>query len=238
MDGHKYPWPGVPVLEPAPLRRERHAMLDKAKNGFSAAPLPERTAGRVARNRMRIAWMYYVEGLTQNEIADRLGIGRVTVVRNINEALKQHFRPEFLNRIDETIVFSELSKPEVIQIVDHMIGRVGVQLAGQGMGLEITEAAKLLLADRGYDPTMGARPLRRAIQRLVEDPLSEKLLWKEFRAGQIIRVDVAPDPENPAQQVFTFEGVEGFIPPTVGDVIEAELAATGGDVAGDAPIVP
>lgn len=89
MDGHKYPWPGVPVLEPVPLRRERHAMLDKAKNGFSAAPLPERTAGRVARNRMRIAWMYYVEGLTQNEIADRLGIGRVTVVRNINEALKQ-----------------------------------------------------------------------------------------------------------------------------------------------------
>src|SRR3954463_8260250 len=87
----------------------------------------------------------------------------------VNEALKAHFRPEFLNRIDETIVFSELSKPEVTQIVDHMIARVGVQLAGQGMGLEITEAAKFLLADRGYDPTMGARPLRRAIQRLVED---------------------------------------------------------------------
>ncbi len=154
----------------------------------------------------------------------------------VNEALKAHFRPEFLNRIDETIVFSELSKPEVTQIVDFMIARVGVQLSGQGMGLEITEAAKLLLADRGYDPTMGARPLRRAIQRLVEDPLSEKLLWKEFRAGQIIRVDVAPDPDKEGEQIFTFEGLEGFVPPTVGDVIEAELAATGGgEPVADAP---
>jgi len=146
----------------------------------------------------------------------------------VNDALKAHFRPEFLNRIDETIVFSELSKPEVTLIVDFMIARVGVQLAGQGMGLEITEGAKLLLADRGYDPTMGARPLRRAIQRLIEDPLSEKLLWKEFRAGQIIRVDVAPDPEKEGEQIFTFEGLEGFIPPTGEVVIEAELAATGG----------
>ena len=154
----------------------------------------------------------------------------------VNDALKAHFRPEFLNRIDETIVFSELSKPEVTQIVDFMIARVAVQLSGQGMGLEITEAAKLLLADRGYDPTMGARPLRRAIQRLVEDPLSEKLLWKEFRAGQIIRVDVAPDPDKPGEQIFTFEGLEGFVPPSVGDVIEAELAATGGgDPVTDAP---
>ena len=152
----------------------------------------------------------------------------------VNDALKQHFRPEFLNRIDETIVFGELSKPEVTQIVDFMIARVGKQLAGQGMGLEITEAAKFLLADRGYDPTMGARPLRRAIQRLVEDPLSERLLWKEFRAGQIIRVDVVEDPEKPGDTMLAFTGVEGFIPPTVGDVavdgvIEAELAATGGD---------
>jgi len=154
----------------------------------------------------------------------------------VNEALKAHFRPEFLNRIDETIVFGELSKPEVIQIVDFMIARVAVQLSGQGMGLEITDAAKLLLADRGYDPTMGARPLRRAIQRLVEDPLSEKLLWKEFRAGQIIRVDVAPDPEDATKQIFTFEGLEGFVPPTVGDVIEAELAAAGGgEPVADAP---
>jgi ATP-dependent Clp protease ATP-binding subunit ClpC len=147
----------------------------------------------------------------------------------VNEALKQHFRPEFLNRIDETIVFSELSKAEVTQIVDLMIRRVAEQMSGQGMGLEVSEAAKYLLADRGYDPTLGARPLRRAIQRLVEDPLSERLLWKEFRAGQIVMVDVGEDPENPGQQQIVFSAIEGFTPPE--DVVDAELAGTG---AGDA----
>ncbi|HBX79145.1 MAG TPA: NDP-hexose 4-ketoreductase [Acidimicrobiaceae bacterium] len=153
----------------------------------------------------------------------------------VNDALKVHFRPEFLNRIDETIVFSELSKPEVTLIVDFMIHRLGIQLAGQGMGIEVTEGAKLLLADRGYDPTLGARPLRRAIQRNIEDPLSEKLLWKEFRAGQIIRVDVAPDPEKEGEQIFTFEGLEGFTPPeielapaTVGASDSAPLGGTAG----------
>ena len=104
----------------------------------------------------------------------------------VNDALKQHFRPEFLNRIDETIVFHELSKDEVTQIVDLMIKRVSNQLESQGIGIELTDAAKTLLAERGYDPTLGARPLRRAIQRLVEDPLSERLLYKEFRAGETI----------------------------------------------------
>ncbi len=90
----------------------------------------------------------------------------------VNDALKQHFRPEFLNRIDEVIVFHELSKPEVVQIVDLMIRRVTTQLESQGLGLELTPDAKLFLAERGYDPSLGARPLRRAIQRMVEDPLS------------------------------------------------------------------
>src|SRR4051794_3049105 len=96
----------------------------------------------------------------------------------VNDALKQHFRPEFLNRVDETIVFHELSLDEVIAIVDFMIKRTAVQLEGQGIGLELTADAKQLLADKGYDPTLGARPLRRAIQRMVEDPLSERLLLK------------------------------------------------------------
>ena len=107
----------------------------------------------------------------------------------VDDALKQHFRPEFLNRIDETIVFHELSKDEVTEIVDLMIKRVQRQLEGQGLGLELTQEAKYFLADRGYDPTLGARPLRRAIQRLIEDPLSERLLCKEFRAGEIVVVD-------------------------------------------------
>jgi len=142
----------------------------------------------------------------------------------VNEALKVHFRPEFLNRIDETIVFSELSKSEVVTIVDLMVKRVAEQLVAQGMGIEVTDAAKLFLGDRGYDPTLGARPLRRAIQRLIEDPLSERLLWKEFHAGQIIVVDVEEDPDDPGQQRVAFSAHEGFVPPTV---VDTELAAAG-----------
>jgi len=142
----------------------------------------------------------------------------------VNEALKQHFRPEFLNRIDDTIVFHELSKDEVTQIVDLMVKRLTVQLEAQGLGLELTQAAKLELANRGYDPQLGARPLRRAIQRLVEDPLSERLLWKEFRAGESILVDAEEDPESPGgDRIFTFNSVEGFEPP------KPDLAKTGSD---------
>jgi ATP-dependent Clp protease ATP-binding subunit ClpC len=134
----------------------------------------------------------------------------------VNDALKVHFRPEFLNRIDDTIVFHELSKEEVTEIVDLMIKRVTKQLEGQGLGLELTPAAKTLLADRGYDPTLGARPLRRAIQRMVEDSLSERLLWKEFRAGETIIVDAEVDPESATgEKVITFRSVEGFEPPPV-----------------------
>ena len=82
------------------------------------------------------------------------------------------------------------------------------------MTLELTQAAKYLVVDRGYDPTMGARPLRRALQRLVEDPLSEKILWKEFRAGETIIVDVEPDPET-GEQVVVFRSIEGLQPPPV-----------------------
>jgi ATP-dependent Clp protease ATP-binding subunit ClpC len=138
----------------------------------------------------------------------------------VNDALKQHFRPEFLNRIDETIVFHELSKEEVTQIVDLMIARTQKQLESQGVGIELLPAAKSHLADRGYDPTLGARPLRRAIQRLIEDPLSEKLLYKEFRAGQIIVVDAEPDPET-GEMGLVFRAIEGFEPPPM------ELAEAG-----------
>ncbi|HUF32019.1 MAG TPA: AAA family ATPase, partial [Acidimicrobiales bacterium] len=145
----------------------------------------------------------------------------------VNDALKQHFRPEFLNRIDDTIVFHELSKPEVTTIVDLMIRRLQNQLVGQGLGLELTPESKMLLADRGYDPTLGARPLRRAIQRFIEDPMSERLLFKEFAAGSTIIVDIEPDPETPGEQRFTFTAVEGFEPPPV------ELAETGGTTIGE-----
>ncbi|MGI8663137.1 MAG: ATP-dependent Clp protease ATP-binding subunit [Acidimicrobiales bacterium] len=140
----------------------------------------------------------------------------------VNDALKQHFRPEFLNRIDETIVFHELSQDEVTEIVDLMIRRTAIQLEGQGIGIEVTQAAKFLLGERGYDPTLGARPLRRAIQRLVEDPISERLLLKDFRAGEIVVVDVEDDPESTkGEKRLAFHSIEGFVPPPV------ELAEAG-----------
>ena len=108
----------------------------------------------------------------------------------VNEALKAHFRPEFLNRIDEVIVFHELSKEEVTEIVDLMIVRIREQLEGQGLNFELTMDAKLFLAEQGWDPSMGARPLRRAIQRLIEQPLSEKILEKAYSAGETILVEV------------------------------------------------
>jgi ATP-dependent Clp protease ATP-binding subunit ClpC len=132
----------------------------------------------------------------------------------VNDALKAHFRPEFLNRIDEVIVFHELSRDEVTEIVDLMIRRVRDQLQSQGLGLELTQVAKYLLVDKGHDPSLGARPLRRAIQRMIEDPLSEKILWKEFRAGETIIVDVESDE-------IVFRSIEGFEPPPV------ELAGAG-----------
>jgi ATP-dependent Clp protease ATP-binding subunit ClpC len=137
----------------------------------------------------------------------------------VHDALKVHFRPEFLNRIDETIVFHELSREEVTNIVDLMIKRTVDQLEGQGIGLELTVEAKHLLADTGYDPTMGARPLRRAIQRQIEDVLSEKLLYKEFRAGQIIVVDVHPNDDGVNELTFTAH--EGFQPPATAELAEA-----------------
>jgi ATP-dependent Clp protease ATP-binding subunit ClpC len=132
----------------------------------------------------------------------------------VNDALKQHFRPEFLNRIDETIVFHELSKAEVVTMVDLMIKRVQEQLLSQGIGLELSSEAKLWLADKGYDPTLGARPLRRAIQRQIEDPMSERILFKEFHAGETVLVDVGEDE-------LTFRAIEGFEPPPVEELAEA-----------------
>jgi ATP-dependent Clp protease ATP-binding subunit ClpC len=107
----------------------------------------------------------------------------------VMEELKRSFRPEFLNRIDEVIVFHSLSRQDVKSIVDLMMKRVREQLKAKDVEIELTDQAKELLAEKGYDPSLGARPLRRTIQRLVEDPLSEKLLWKEFKAGQTIIVD-------------------------------------------------
>jgi ATP-dependent Clp protease ATP-binding subunit ClpC len=126
----------------------------------------------------------------------------------VMDELKKSFRPEFLNRIDEVIVFHSLSQEDVKQIVDLMMKRVTEQLKAKDLEIDLTDAAKTLLAEQGYDPALGARPLRRTIQRLVEDPLSEKLLWKEFRAGQTIIVDA-----RDGEMVFEGAGVPPDVPP-------------------------
>jgi ATP-dependent Clp protease ATP-binding subunit ClpC len=139
--------------------------------------------------------------------------------------LKKNFRPEFLNRIDDTIVFRELTREDVRDIVDLLFKRVQEQLRSQDIGVELTEEAKDYLAVEGYDPTLGARPLRRAIQRLVEDPLSEKILWKEFHAGQTIVVDTEDAEEK---KTITFRGEDRPPPPLPEEEeVTPELAGTG-----------
>jgi ATP-dependent Clp protease ATP-binding subunit ClpB len=105
------------------------------------------------------------------------------------EQLRDHFRPEFLNRIDEIVVFDPLEKGHLAEIAELQLGRLRERLAERRLGLELTEAAKEVLAEAGWDPTYGARPLKRALQRLVENPLAQRLLEGAFAEGQTIRVD-------------------------------------------------
>jgi ATP-dependent Clp protease ATP-binding subunit ClpC len=140
----------------------------------------------------------------------------------VSDELKSHFRPEFLNRIDDIIVFHQLTKPQIIQIVDLMLKNLDDRLQAKDMGIELTPAAKDLLAERGYDPLLGARPLRRVIQREIEDSLSERILFGELKAGEIIVVDVEG---IGAEAVFTFKGApKASMPDTPEDLAEAPTA--------------
>ncbi|MDN4473929.1 ATP-dependent Clp protease ATP-binding subunit [Demequina zhanjiangensis] len=123
----------------------------------------------------------------------------------VNTKLKEHFRPEFLNRVDNTVVFPQLSQDEIIQIVDLMVARLDERMKDKDMGIVLTPAAKALLAEKGYDPVLGARPLRRALQREIEDTLSEKILFGELVSGQIVRVDAQGEG---ILGEFTFEGLD------------------------------
>ncbi|WP_336923842.1 ATP-dependent Clp protease ATP-binding subunit [Aquipuribacter sp. SD81] len=142
------------------------------------------------------------------------------------DELKQHFRPEFLNRVDDTIVFPQLTQEEIVTIVDLMIAKLDSRLRDKDMGIELTPAAKALLAQRGYDPVLGARPLRRTIQRDIEDALSEKILFSELTSGQLVLVDV--DGEGELAH-FTFAGTERRVPESP----ELEGAGAGGSPAGE-----
>ena len=129
----------------------------------------------------------------------------------VNEELKQHFRPEFLNRLDDVIVFHQLTRPEILQIVELMITSLDERLKDKDMGLILTDQAKELLVDKGYDQSLGARPMRRTIQREIEDILSEKILFCELTAGNLVVVSVEGEAANPDKKtldtrVFTFTG--------------------------------
>jgi ATP-dependent Clp protease ATP-binding subunit ClpC len=129
-------------------------------------------------------------------------VGYEHMKERVTEELKKHFRPEFINRLDEIIVFHELTMDELKAIVDLMLERVREQLSTQHLDLALTDSAKEYLGTKGYDPELGARPLRRAIQRLLEDPLSERVLLGEFKAGTTILVGHDPDLDE-----LTFEGI-------------------------------
>jgi ATP-dependent Clp protease ATP-binding subunit ClpC len=139
----------------------------------------------------------------------------------VQQELKAHFRPEFLNRIDDIVVFHQLTPAEIVQIVDLMASHLDDRLKERDMGIELTQAAKELLAQHGYDPALGARPLRRTIQREVEDALSEKILFGELRPGQIVVVDV--EGEGPGA-TFTLTGTDKVALP---DSPPVEAAGTG-----------
>ncbi len=143
--------------------------------------------------------------------------------QKVNDELKRHFRPEFLNRIDDVVVFHQLTTEEINRMVDLMLKRVEAALRNKDMSLELTDAAKTLLGERGFDPVLGARPLRRTIQREIEDKLSEKILFDEIRPGQIVLVDVIGEGK---EREFTFRGEPR--PSSVPDSVPAGLAVDAG----------
>jgi len=106
------------------------------------------------------------------------------------DELRKAFRPEFLNRIDEIIVFDPLTRERLAEIVDLLLAHLRDLVRGQGMSLEVSQAAREYVAEQGHDPEFGARPLKRAIQRLLENPLSSELLRGRFEEGDTIHVDL------------------------------------------------
>ena len=150
--------------------------------------------------------------------------------QKVHDELKKHFRPEFLNRIDEIVVFHQLTQEQIVQMVELLAGRLEKNLAAQDMGIELSSDAKNLLATRGFDPVLGARPLRRTIQREIEDVLSEKILFGEIGAGEIIEVGVknwdgkTDNPRDYENAEFTFTPKPKPLPAdTFGDLDEEEV---------------
>jgi ATP-dependent Clp protease ATP-binding subunit ClpC len=141
-------------------------------------------------------------------VGDETGLSYDDMKQRVMSELKKVFRPELLNRIDEIIVFHKLEKSEILQIVDIQMKRLRDQMAVHGATIELTDDAKELLVAEGYDPAMGARPLRRAIQRLIEDPLADFVLGRDLSEGSTILIDrrADPGPEDPLVDIRIIEG--------------------------------
>ncbi|ERS39016.1 MULTISPECIES: ATP-dependent Clp protease ATP-binding subunit [Corynebacterium] len=155
----------------------------------------------------------------------------------VNDELKKHFRPEFLNRIDDVVVFHQLTREQIVQMVNLLIGRVGTQLEERDMGIELTDKAQNLLAQRGFDPVLGARPLRRTIQRDIEDQLSEKILFGEIGAGEIISVDVEGwdgESKDDSGATFTFTPRPKPLPDDIDEPSLADASVRDNDPSEDA----
>ncbi len=185
--------------------------------------------------------LIFTSNLGTGDISKAVGLGFTSgdsdganydrMKQKVNDELKKHFRPEFLNRIDDIVVFHQLTQDQIIEMVDLMLNRVGTALKNKDMELEVTDRAKSLLAKRGFDPVLGARPLRRTIQREIEDALSEKILFGEIGAGQVVVVEVEGwDGEGKGEDAkFTFT-------PRTKPVVEAEKSDDAVPaLAGDAP---
>ncbi|HWM09084.1 MAG TPA: AAA family ATPase, partial [Solirubrobacteraceae bacterium] len=150
--------------------------------------------------------------------------------------LKKVFRPEFLNRIDEVIVFHKLTKEEIKTIVDLLLRRIRSQLAERELQLDLTEAAEDFLVDKGWDPAMGARPLRRAIQRYIEDPLADFVLRSELEPQATVLVEKAPE-EDERDLILTVVKPEKPVPAAVGGKSEAPEESVDDGGALDQPAV-
>lgn len=155
----------------------------------------------------------------------------------VNDELKKHFRPEFLNRIDDVVVFHQLTREQIVQMVNLLIDRVGTQLEERDMGIELSDKAQNLLAQRGFDPVLGARPLRRTIQRDIEDQLSEKILFGEIGAGEIISVDVEGwdgESKDDSGATFTFTPRPKPLPDDIDEPSLADASVRDNDPSEDA----
>jgi ATP-dependent Clp protease ATP-binding subunit ClpB len=131
--------------------------------------------------------------LGSHALAEASDAGMERAREEVLEACRRHFRPEFLNRIDEIVVFNRLGEKEIAKIVDIQVRRTADLLASRGIKLEISDRARALLAKAGFDPVYGARPLKRTIQKRLADPLAAAILRGDFKEGETVHVDADGD---------------------------------------------